>query len=162
MSKMSEEMEKRNWAALEELVNTRDAIAMEVMREVFARLPYGQKFTLSDGSVGYLRKLAEPQLCSNESSHYFECPHFGVDVVIEGGKVDHIEISAFQTGARMAIGPTDAVNRASANSPKADETGTAQPPENSPNWTASQGRHSTSPARRTRRERGDGGGGVQC
>jgi len=121
---MSKENDDRKWAALEKLVDARDAIAMEVMREVFARLPYGQKFTLSDGSVGYLSKLSEPQLCANQSSYYFERPQFGVDVVIEGGKVDHIEISAFQTGSGMAVGPAGAEQRASANSPKTDDEGT--------------------------------------
>ena len=38
MRKISKEAEKRNWAALEKLVDARDDMAMEVMREVFARL----------------------------------------------------------------------------------------------------------------------------
>ena len=55
-----------------------------MMKEVFERLPYGQKFTLADGSVGYLRKLAEPELCSNQKSENYQRPHFGFDVVIGG------------------------------------------------------------------------------
>ena len=72
---------------------------------VFALLPYGQEFRLSDGSVARLEKLAEPELCRNEHSENYERPCFGVDVVIEGGTLDHVEISAFQTGWGMAINP---------------------------------------------------------
>jgi hypothetical protein len=160
MRKMSKEMEARKWAALENLVDARDAIAMEVMKEVFERLPYGQKFTLSDGSVGYLRKLAEPQLCANQDSHYFECPHFGVDVVIEGGKLDHVEISAFQTGSGMAIGPTGPEQRTITDSPKPGDAVTAHSTDSPGDWASAHGRggHSPSSARRTRRERGTGGG----
>jgi hypothetical protein len=165
MEKSSKEPENRKWAALEELVDARDAIAMEVVREVFERLPYGHKFTLSDGSVGYLRKLAEPQLCANQDSHYFECPHFGVDVVIEGGKLDHVEITAFQTGSGLAVGPATSEERANANSAKAAEVGVAQAPDTATNWASSHAsgtsRPSTSSTRRTRRQHGNGGGSPQ-
>ncbi len=107
MTKMSKEAQEQKVAAVEKLVDARDAIALEVMKEVFARLPYGQQFTLSDGSVARLEKLSEPELCPNENSDYFQRPQFGVDVVIEGGTLDHIEISAFQTGSGMAVGPVN-------------------------------------------------------
>ncbi len=68
MRKMSKEAQQRKWAALEQLVDARDAIAMEVMQEVFARLPYGQKFTLSDGSVAYLDKLSAPSPSSRSAT----------------------------------------------------------------------------------------------
>jgi hypothetical protein len=90
--------------AVEQSLREQDAIAMEVMRAVFARLPYGQPFALSDGSVARLEKCTEPAKCDTEGSPYHGRPQFGVDVVIEGGKLDHVEISAFQTGSGMAIG----------------------------------------------------------
>jgi hypothetical protein len=89
------------------MLDERDAIVMEVMREVFARLPFGTKFTLSDGSVATLEKFCDPQLCDSEGSQYHERPYFGVDVTIEGGKVDHVEISAFQTGSGMVVDPAE-------------------------------------------------------
>jgi hypothetical protein len=52
------------------LVDEVDAIAMEVMQQVFARLPYGETFTLSDGSVAHLEKLSPPEPCPDEGSHY--------------------------------------------------------------------------------------------
>ncbi len=163
MRKMSEKLEQQKRDALEKLMDARDAIAMEAMRKVFELLPYGQKFTLSDGSVAHLRKFEEPELCSDESSHYFLCPKFGVDVVIEGGKLDHLEISAFQTGSGMAIGPTHADEQnAGANPLTTDKADVAQTTDNSGKWTASHGhgigRHSTSSPGRTRRARGDSGG----
>jgi hypothetical protein len=146
MRKMSKQMEARKWAELEKLVDARDAIEMEVMKAVFERLPYGQKFTLSDGSVGHLRKLAEPELCSNQSSDHYQRPHFGFDVVIEGGTLDHVEIYAFQTGSGKAIGPAAAEQNASANSQKPDEAATAQTPGSAINWTASHGRRTGRPS----------------
>ena len=56
----------QKWEALLHGLEARDRIALEVMREVFARLPYGQEFRLSDGSVARLEKLAEPELCRND------------------------------------------------------------------------------------------------
>src|SRR4051812_39321237 len=64
-------------------LDARDTIALEVMREVFARLPYGQEFRLSDGSVARLEKLFDPELCANQHSENYERPWFGVDVAIE-------------------------------------------------------------------------------
>ena len=108
MGKLSKKAENQKWAALEGLADARDAVEMEVMRQVFERLPYGQKFALSDGSVCYLEKLAEPELCSNQSSDHYLRPHFGFDVVIEGGPLDHVEIYAFQTGSGIAVAPPNA------------------------------------------------------
>jgi hypothetical protein len=93
--------------AAERILQERDAIVMEVMREVFARLPFGTTFTLSDGSVATLEKFCEPQLCDNEGSQYHERPYFGVDVKIEGGKVDYVGISAFQTDSGMVVDPAE-------------------------------------------------------
>ena len=107
MEKRSE-AEDEKWQALQQGFEARDAIALEVMREVFARLPYGQEFRLSDGSVARLEKLAEPELCRNEHSENYERSCFGVDVVMTGGTLDHGEISAFQTGWGMAINPAAA------------------------------------------------------
>jgi hypothetical protein len=165
MSKISKERENRHRDELENVLDARDAVAMEVMQKVFERLPYGQKFTLSDGSVAHLEKLAEPQLCSNEQSDHFERPHFGIDVKIEGGPVDFVEIYAFQTGSGMAIGPTNADQKAKATPPREDEAGTAQTPDTSRNWSASHGRgtggQSPTSARRPRRSRGEGGGSIK-
>jgi hypothetical protein len=161
MRKISKEAEKRNWAALEKLVDARDDIAMEVMREVFARLPFGQRFTLSDGSVAYLSKLSEPELCTDQSSDHYQRPNFGFDVVIEGGKLDHVEIYAFQTGSGMAIAPPRADANAKAESLTTGEGDTALTPENPGKWAASQerrtGSHSGSRPSRTKPERGKGG-----
>jgi hypothetical protein len=101
----SSQAEDEKWRALQQGFGARDEIALEVMREVFARLPYGQEFKLSDGSVARLERLFEPELCRNEHSENYERPCFGVDVVIEGGTLDHVEISAFQTGWGIAIHP---------------------------------------------------------
>ena len=102
-----EEAQRQEQERAEQILDARDAIVMEVMREVFARLPFGKEFRLSDGSVARLEKLCEPQLCRNEHSENFERPYFGVDVTIEGGKVDHVEISAFQTGSGMVLDPAE-------------------------------------------------------
>jgi hypothetical protein len=161
MRKISEEAKKRNWAALEKLVEARDDMALEVMREVFARLPYGQKFTLSDGSVAYLRKLSEPELCANPSSDFYQRPQFGFDVVIEGGKLDHVEIYAFQTGSGMAIASPRADANAKTESRTTGEGNPALTPENPDRWAASQvrrtGGHSASRSSRTKPEQGKGG-----
>ena len=142
---------------VEGLVDARDAIALEVMQEIFARLPYGQKFTLSDGSIAHLSKLSEPELCPNESSHYFQRPQFGVDVVIEGGQVDHIEISAFQTGSGMAVGPKTAQPKAGRDSVNMDGGDAAEMEERPGKWAASErrgaGSHSPAGSPRTRPER---------
>ncbi len=61
----------------------------------FARLPYGRKYTLSDGSVAHLEKPPAPESCTDQGSHYYQRRTFGVDVMIEGGKLDHIENSVF-------------------------------------------------------------------
>ena len=90
----------------ERILEERDAVIMEVMREVFARLPFGKEFKLSDGSVARLEKFSEPALCDDEQSHYHERPYFGVDVKIDGGKVDYVGILAFQTDSGMVLDPT--------------------------------------------------------
>ena len=161
MRKMSKEAQQRQWAALEQLVDERDAIAMEVMQQVFARLPYSKKFTLSDGSVAHLEKLSGPELCPNEDSHYYKRPQFSVDVAIAGGKLDHIEISAFQTGSGMALGPTIADAKGWPQSRNTEDGKSADAPESLGKWTASHGRavirDSASPPPRKTSERGKGG-----
>ncbi len=102
---------KQKWRALQHGFQALDAIAMEIMQEVFARLRYGPEFTLSDGSVARLEKLSEPGLCGNEHSENYERPYFGVDVVIESGRLDRVGISAYQTGWGMVVDPA-AVNQA--------------------------------------------------
>ena len=148
MRKPSEKAQQQAWAALEQMVDERDAIAMEVMQRVFEQLPYGQKFTLSDGSVAHLEKLSAPELCPDESSQYYQRPQFGVDVKIEGGKLDHLEISAFQTGSGMALGPA--------------KPESAEEPKHAGRWTAAHGRtgnrnSASAPARQSPPEPGTGG-----
>ena len=92
--------------------------------------PHGQKFTLSDGSVAYLSRLSEPELCANQSSDCYQRPHFAFDVVIEGAKLDHVEIYAFQTGSGMAVAPPRADAKAKAESLTTSEGDTARTPEN--------------------------------
>src|SRR5262245_41001616 len=99
--------DEQKWEAFQLGLKARETMALEVMREMFARLPYGQEFRLPDGSVARLEKLAEPELCRNEHSENYDRPCFGVDVVIEGGTLDHVEIYAFQTGWGMAIKPAE-------------------------------------------------------
>ena len=137
MKKSRKEREIEQWAALEKMVDERDAIVMEVMQGVF-RLPYGQQFTLSDGSVAHLEKLSEPELCPNEHSDYFQRPQFGVDVVIEGGKLDHIEISAFQTGSGMAVGPSNTDRNAIARLLATNERVAEETPEHASKWATSE------------------------
>jgi hypothetical protein len=136
MSKGSRVSEARKWAALENLADEHDVIGLEVMQEVFARLPYGQKFTLSDGSVAHLEKLSAPELCPNEGSTYFQRPQFGVDVVIEGGKLDHIEISAFQTGSGMMVELSKAEQQADTQPLMTSEGDTAETPAPAGKWSA--------------------------
>ena len=95
--------DEHKWQDLQVGLEARDAIALEVMREVFARLQFGESFTLSDGSVARLEKLSEPELCQNEQSENFERACVSFDVAITGGVLDHVEITAFQTGWGMAI-----------------------------------------------------------
>ena len=97
--------DEQKWEALQLGLKARETMALEVMREVFARPPYGQEFRLSDESVARVEKLAEPESCRNKHSENYERPCFGVDVVIEGGTLDHVEIYAFQTGWGMAMKP---------------------------------------------------------
>ena len=74
MRKTSKERENPNRDELENMLDARDAVAMEVMREVFERLPYGQKFKLSDGSVAHLEKLAEPDCARMRAAIILNAP----------------------------------------------------------------------------------------
>jgi hypothetical protein len=74
-----------------------DRLVMEVMREVYARLPYNQKFTLSDGSIAYIKKFSEPKLRDDGQRG------FGFDVKIEGGQLDHIEFAVRDSGFGRAL-----------------------------------------------------------
>ncbi len=74
-----------------------DRLVMEVMQEVYARLPYGQKFSLSDGSTAYIKKFSEPKLRDDGQRG------FGFDVQIEGGKLDHIEFAVRDSGYGRAL-----------------------------------------------------------
>jgi hypothetical protein len=163
MSKRARASEAQRWAALENLADEHDAIGLEVMQEVFARLPYGQKFTLSDGSVARLEKLSAPELCPNEGSTYFQRPQFGVDVVIEGGKLDHIEISAFQTGSGMAVGRSNADQHANTLPLITSGGDTAETSAPAGKWSASQrsgaGGYSATRRSPSRPERGKDGTG---
>lgn len=74
-------------------------IAMEVMQEIYARLPYGQEFTLSNGSKCKLKKFVPPKISHRDCEHQYEGrPECAFDVIIEGGKLDHLEFYIFQTG----------------------------------------------------------------
>jgi hypothetical protein len=79
----------------------------------------------------------------------------------EGGKLDHLEIYAFQTGAGMAITPPRTDANAKAESLTTGEGDTALTPENVGQWAASQerrtGSHSGSRPSRIKPERGKGG-----
>lgn len=82
--------------AMHQYEHRRDAICKEVMQELYARLPYGEKFQLSDGSVGFVKKLAEPYIRDGRTQ-------FSFDVIIEGGKLDHLEFVCKNTGGGGAV-----------------------------------------------------------
>lgn len=82
---------------LEEYTRQVNKISMEVMQEIYARLPYDSSFTLSDGSVCKLKKFVAPKICKQEGHQYYDMPYFGFDVIIEGGKLDHLEFETEPT-----------------------------------------------------------------
>jgi hypothetical protein len=63
----------------------------EVMREIFARFPFGQEFTLSNGRKGRIKTFVEP---SNEAGTWA----FGFDVVFDEGSPDHLKFWVAHTG----------------------------------------------------------------
>src|ERR1700688_3185416 len=63
----------------------------EIIREVFARMPYGQEFTLSNGRVGRIKKFIEPR----QNDGQWE---FAFDVAFDVGSPDHIEFFVKHTG----------------------------------------------------------------
>jgi hypothetical protein len=63
----------------------------EVIREVFARMPYDQGFTLSNGRVGRFKKFVEPR----QKDGRWE---FGFDIVFDEGSPDHLEFFVQHTG----------------------------------------------------------------
>jgi hypothetical protein len=69
------------------------SIVLEAMQAVFDRLPYGIKFTLSDGSIGSVGKFSPPNMRDGEAQ-------FGFDVRFEEGtsRLDHIEFLVTQSG----------------------------------------------------------------
>ena len=77
------------------------------------------------------------------------------------GKLDHVEIYAFQTGSGMAIAPPRADANAKVESRITGEGDTALTPENPGKWAASQerrtGGHAGSRSSRAKPERGKGG-----
>ena len=62
----------------------------EVLNELFHRIPFGEKFTLSNGKVAVIVPWFEP--CEEQ-----DAIHAGIDVVYEDGS-GHIEFILKQTG----------------------------------------------------------------
>lgn len=83
--------------AMDNLQRRKNTVIMEVMREIYARLPYDQEFTLSDGSKCRLKKFVGPRFCTRDGP-YHGAGELAFDVVIEGGKLDHLEFFCFNTG----------------------------------------------------------------
>jgi hypothetical protein len=63
----------------------------EVITDVFARMPFGQEFTLSNGRKGRIKKFVEPR----QRDGRWE---FGFDVVFDEGSPDHLEFFVKHTG----------------------------------------------------------------
>ena len=63
----------------------------EVMREIYARLPYGEEITLSNGRVFQLKKFSAVK---EHEGRY----RFGFDAVFEQGSPDHLEFYTRHTG----------------------------------------------------------------
>lgn len=63
----------------------------EVIREIWARLPFGTEFTLSNGRKGRFKKFVEPRIRDG----MWEC---GFDIVFDEGSPDHLEFFVKHTG----------------------------------------------------------------
>lgn len=74
-----------------------EAIALEVMQDIYARLPWEQEFKLADGSTAKMVKFVSPKISTTENERKGS-PCFAFDVIIEGGKLDHLEFYCYQTG----------------------------------------------------------------
>lgn len=72
----------------------------EVMREVFARLPYGEPITLSNGREFHLKKFIEPR--QDQSGRWM----FAFDATFPEagpGAIDHLEFSVRHSGGGGAL-----------------------------------------------------------
>lgn len=72
----------------------------EVMREVFARLPYGERIRLSNGREFELKKFVEPRW--NDEGRW----EFGFDAVFPDanpGEIDHLEFFTRHSGGGGAL-----------------------------------------------------------
>lgn len=65
----------------------------EVMAEVFARMPFGQEFVLSNGRRGRIKKFIEPYRDPDTGQW-----KFAFDVVFDEGSPDHLEFFVNHTG----------------------------------------------------------------
>ena len=78
---------------LEDIVHGAYAEVPEVIRELFARIPWEQTFTLSNGRTARIVKFFEPKKDNTGSWH------FGLDVKLSGGHgPDHLEFIMTHTG----------------------------------------------------------------
>lgn len=67
----------------------------EVIREIFARLPYGERIHLSNGREFEIKKFVEPRL--NDSGRW----EFGFDAIFpdaKPGQIDHLEFFTRHSG----------------------------------------------------------------
>ena len=65
----------------------------EIIREVFARMPYGQEFTLSNGRVGRIKKFIEPRQNDGQWEFAFDVA-FDVGALVPGQRQQPVEIVA--------------------------------------------------------------------
>ena len=78
------------------------AIALEVMCDVFHRMPFGQQIALSNGKTATIRPFVEPTTADDRTDERKGVPQFGFDVVFDDGS-GHIEFMAYKTGWGAAI-----------------------------------------------------------
>lgn len=73
-----------------------ERIAKEVMTELWAKLPFGHSFRLSDGSQATFSDFGGPRQDEEGWS-------LTLDAKIKGGGLDHLELTVRVTGGGMSL-----------------------------------------------------------
>ena len=76
-----------------------EPLILACLREIFHHIPKNHAFTLPNGIIGTTRTFYEPKQ-NSETGEY----SFGIDVIIEGFPVDHIEFTMKNTGHGGFVG----------------------------------------------------------
>lgn len=79
-----------------------DALTLEVMRDVWHRMPFGQEIALSNGETATIRPFVEPREGNPEREDDLSRPNFGFDVVGPGGSW-HLEFWTSRGGWGGAV-----------------------------------------------------------